>query len=176
MLGKELRRGDGLRMVSSGGERGEVTVLGDNVVRACGDRAVGENIVVGVVIDDLEVVVRSDPQEGSGREFHVVHQAGELAPMLASAHSGDHFFVFEENSDGHGQGEFSRNPRVEDWEKGMTAGSRLQKDIDVQADNHARRNWLRTSAMISGKRSHVPLLRSSSASAEISRQSRSFSA
>ena len=103
MLGDELRRGDGLGMVSGGGERGEVAILRDDVVRACGDRAIGENVVVRVVVDDLEMVVRSDPQEGSGGEFHIFHQPCELVPRLASAHAGDDFFVFLENPGGNGQ-------------------------------------------------------------------------
>ena len=97
MLGNELRRGDGLGMVSGGGEWGEVAVLGDDVVRACGDCAIGDFVVVGVVVDDLEVIMGSDPQERSGGEFHIIHQAGGFVPMLAPAHAGNDFFVFKEN-------------------------------------------------------------------------------
>ena len=176
MLGDELCRGDGLGKVSGSGEWGEVAVLGDDVFRASGDRAIGENIVVGVVIDDLEVIMGSDPQECSGGEFHLVHQAGEFVPMLAPAHSGDDFFVFKKNPGGDGQGESACDPSVENREIGMTSGTRLQEDIGVQTDDHARRSWLRTSLMISGSLSHFPLSRSLSASAEISRQRRSFSA
>lgn len=105
-------------MVSGSGEWGEVAVVGDNVIGTCGDRAVGENVVVWVVVDDLEMVVGSDPQDGSGGEFHVVHQSGELVPMLAPAHAGDDFFVFEENTSGDSQGEFACDPCVENREIG----------------------------------------------------------
>jgi hypothetical protein len=102
MLGDKLCRGDGLGMVASGGEWREVAVLGDDVVCACGDRTIGELVVVRILIDDLKMVVRSDPQECSGGEFHIVHQAGELVLMLAPAHAGNDFFVFKENLGGDG--------------------------------------------------------------------------
>ena len=39
--------GDGLGMVAGGGEWGKVAVLGDDVVCGCGDRTIGELVVVG---------------------------------------------------------------------------------------------------------------------------------
>ena len=54
MFGNEFRRGDGLGMVSGGGEWGEVAILGDDVVRACGDRAIGEFVVVRIRRDELK--------------------------------------------------------------------------------------------------------------------------
>lgn len=83
-------------MISGGGEWIEVVVFRDDEIRACGDRAVGENVVIRVVADDLEVVFRSHPLERSGGEFHVVHQEGEFPPAFATAHPGDHFLVFQE--------------------------------------------------------------------------------
>lgn len=59
MFVDKLHRGDGLGMVSGGGEWCEVAVLRYDVVCARGDRAIGENIVVRVVVDDLEMVLGS---------------------------------------------------------------------------------------------------------------------
>lgn len=64
-------------MESGGGEWGEVAVLDGDLVRACSDRAGGENVVVRVMVNDLEEIIRSDLQEGSGGEFHIVHQGGQ---------------------------------------------------------------------------------------------------
>lgn len=66
---------------------------------------------------------------------------------------------------------FFCDPCIENREIGMPPGTRLEQDIGVQAEDHARRSWHRTSAMMSGNRSHFPMLLSSSGSFEISRQS-----
>lgn len=93
-----------------------MVILGDDEIGVRGDRAICENIVIGVVADDLEVIMGSHPKECSGGEFHVVHQAGEFLPVFAPAQPGDNFLVFQEYRGGNRQGEPTSYPGVEDGE------------------------------------------------------------
>ena len=62
--GHKFARRDWLRFVTGVRQRSEMLVLGDQIVRASGYGAVGEDIVIRVGLDDLEVKRRGDARRG----------------------------------------------------------------------------------------------------------------
>jgi hypothetical protein len=78
MLGNQLRRGDGLGMVSGGGEWGEVAVLGDDAGGTCGDRAIGEFVVVRICGDELKAKGRADVADVSAGLLEEVDETKQL--------------------------------------------------------------------------------------------------
>ena len=97
MLRNEFRRGDGLGMASGGGEWGEVAILGDDVVRACSDRAIGELVIVRIRLDELKAKGMADTLDSAAG---LLKQSDETQQLRCGSHAhfpcGD-FFVFQKN-------------------------------------------------------------------------------
>lgn len=82
-------------MISRSGEWGEVAVFCYNKICTCSDRAIGKNIIVWIMVDDLEVLLGSDTQQRATSEFYTIHQAGKFLPTLPPAKPGNDFLVFQ---------------------------------------------------------------------------------
>ena len=84
MLGNEFRRGDGLGMASGGGEWGEVAILGDDVVRACGDRTIGEFVIVRIRRDELKAKGGADMLDVAAS---LLKQVDETQQLCCGSHA-----------------------------------------------------------------------------------------
>ena len=60
-------------------------ILRQQVIGACCDGSIGEDVVVGVCGDDAKLEGGRNPKEISAGEFGQVHEPGQLAPSGRSA-------------------------------------------------------------------------------------------
>ncbi len=97
MLENELRRGDGLGMITGGGEWGEVAILGDDVFRACGDRAIGEFVVVRIRRDELKAKSGADMLDIAAGLLEEVDETQQLRGGSDAHFPCGDFFVFQKN-------------------------------------------------------------------------------
>src|SRR6266446_3575838 len=71
---QELLRWNGARLVTGSHQRGEMCILGEQVVGIGCDGAVREDIVIEVRLDDMKLKRRRNAQEVSASEFGQVHE------------------------------------------------------------------------------------------------------
>ena len=100
MFGNELHRGDGLRTVSRTAERDEVTVPGYDVIRSCGDRTVGELVVVGIGRDDFKAKSRTHMPDVSAGLFEEFDEADQLPSRSNIDFPRGDLLVLQENLSG----------------------------------------------------------------------------
>ena len=135
-LGNELCRGDGLGMVSGGGEWGEVAVLGDEVVRACGDRAIGEFVVVRIRRDELKAKSGADMLDIAAGLLEDVDEAQQLRGGSDAHFPCGDFFVFQKNLGRNGPDQPAIDERLADGQPRTISPEHSQNDVGVDADRY----------------------------------------
>jgi hypothetical protein len=137
MLPYELFRCDRLRLVARASKRLEVMIVRDDKISVCRDSAVGEFVVIWVNGHNLEVIRRIRSHKHATTLFRQIECAAELKPSQPSASLSQHLLVFGENVIAYSPLKSPSQPACEDFGQRVSGFGCLDKNVGVNADNHA---------------------------------------
>jgi hypothetical protein len=149
---------------------------GDDVVCVSSDGAICEGIVIGISVDDLELIAGRDPNDGTRDGFRQFNQAQHPKPFMTSAVTRNDLLILSQDLIRQGPVESAFNHRIDDREVAMFGSPSLDQDVGVDANSHFCLLRLRYSRMDSSTPSSFPASKSDWACSPISFQSWSRSA